>query len=1239
MKKTTIKKFITLIIFMGFLLVSNENYAQCIQTTAYGAAVSDNSGLAQGITTCNYTSEYATVTGLTIGEDYVFTGQTGTTYGTGTHVYLTITDASNTVIQNGFSPQTVTTVAVSEIRIHLSDDAACATSSTCHNTTVLLVTSCIVPSNLTSTNITTTAADISWDAPVNVPSGGYDYYYATMNTAPDAATTPSANITAGTTANLTALTPATTYYFWLRSNCGAETSSWSNSGTFTTACVALSVPSLEPFATFLPPCWEKATGGALNSGPDTPNSGAWYADGFANIGTTGAVKYNFYTASTNAWLMSPSYIIPAVGYELKFDAAATQFGSNAVPTTPWELDDFVEVLISDGTTGWTVLYTYNSNNSPLNTGSVNIIDLSAYSGQTVRFAYRMVEGVDNGGADIEFFVDNFQIRLTPSCVEPISLMVDNITTNSAELSWTETGTATLWNVEYGPTGFTQGAGTTMLGVTNSYVLSGLTSNTVYDYYVQADCSAATSYWSGPVTFVTNCLPFGSFSENFDTTTSGTITNCWNGLVSSTNTYAVVNVQPYTYFSTPSSVQLYNSGDAEALLFLVTPNLTDLPLGTHRLKFRVRGGTGFTIEVGTITNPSDPNTFTSVEPFQTQAAFIEYIVDFSSVVTTDNYIAIKHGLGGTYRTIYIDDVVWEPVPAAAPACASNVIAVPDAACGNFANTITWDATTGADGYYLSIGSAPGGTDMLNASNLGNILSYSFSGDFNTTYYYTVTPFNAIGSATGCVEENFTTFATGCYCVSLPTSNDNLGITNVQLAATDFPTGDVMYFDHTATTVTLNQAINTNVQIAFATGYTYDTNIWIDLNDNLTFESSEILYSGVSAATNPTILDASFIMPATAALGIHRMRIGSADTGQATPDPCYSGYYGVTLDFSVDIIAAPSCIPPTVLSATSITNASADLAWTESGTATAWDVEWGTNGFVPTGTPTIASSTNPYSLSALAANTAYSFYVRANCGDGESLWVGPFNFMTACDATNVPYTMDFDSAITPALPNCTSQQNIGAGNLWTVASAPGYGFTTNALEYSYNSTSAANVWFYTQGLSLVAGTTYSLTFDYNAASTSYPESLKVAYGTSADASSMTNVLVDLASISNNATALESITEFSPTATGVYYFGFNAYSAADQFNLYVDNINVTEALNANTFDNASFVTYPNPVNDMLNISYSSEISYINVINLLGQVVAFKNVGTNSTQIDMTDLSAGAYIVQVTVNDIVKSIKVLKN
>lgn len=89
---------------------------------------------------------------------------------------------------------------------------------------------------------------------------------------------------------------------------------------------------------------------------------------------------------------------------------------------------------------------------------------------------------------------------------------------------------------------------------------------------------------------------------------------------------------------------------------------------------------------------------------------------------------------------------------------------------------------------------------------------------------------------------------------------------------------------------------------------------------------------------------------------------------------------------------NCPIPTALTVNNVTSNSADLAWMSSGTS--WDIEFGAEGFIPTGIPTITSlSTNPYNLSGLTANTAYDFYVRNDCDlDSLSAWAGPFNFTT-------------------------------------------------------------------------------------------------------------------------------------------------------------------------------------------------------------------------------------------------------
>jgi hypothetical protein len=86
------------------------------------------------------------------------------------------------------------------------------------------------------------------------------------------------------------------------------------------------------------------------------------------------------------------------------------------------------------------------------------------------------------------------------------------------------------------------------------------------------------------------------------------------------------------------------------------------------------------------------------------------------------------------------------------------------------------------------------------------------------------------------------------------------------------------------------------------------------------------------------------------------------------------------------------------------------------------------------------------------------------------------------------------------------------------------------------------------------------------------------------------------------------------------------------------VTSTLASNSFDNGSFSYYPNPVKNILNLSYNQEISNVEVLNLLGQRINNFKVSSNQTQVDMSNLALGTYIVKVTSNGLVKSIKVTK-
>jgi hypothetical protein len=83
----------------------------------------------------------------------------------------------------------------------------------------------------------------------------------------------------------------------------------------------------------------------------------------------------------------------------------------------------------------------------------------------------------------------------------------------------------------------------------------------------------------------------------------------------------------------------------------------------------------------------------------------------------------------------------------------------------------------------------------------------------------------------------------------------------------------------------------------------------------------------------------------------------------------------------------------------------------------------------------------------------------------------------------------------------------------------------------------------------------------------------------------------------------------------------------------------LSVNQFNLADgFKAYPNPVSNILNIEYTGDLSNVSVYNLLGQQMLTKKLTATSTQIDMSGLNSGTYLVKVEANNVSKTIKVVK-
>ena len=104
-----------------------------------------------------------------------------------------------------------------------------------------------------------------------------------------------------------------------------------------------------------------------------------------------------------------------------------------------------------------------------------------------------------------------------------------------------------------------------------------------------------------------------------------------------------------------------------------------------------------------------------------------------------------------------------------------------------------------------------------------------------------------------------------------------------------------------------------------------------------------------------------------------------------------------DFTVSVscVDPPACDAPTALTASNITETSADLSWTSSGEAISWNIEIVdiTNGDSFTGIPTVSGLTDTFYLATgLNSSNDYEFYVQADCDFDTSEWAGPLEFET-------------------------------------------------------------------------------------------------------------------------------------------------------------------------------------------------------------------------------------------------------
>ena len=279
------------------------------------------------------------------------------------------------------------------------------------------------------------------------------------------------------------------------------------------------------------------------------------------------MKLNIYGTSCRYWLVTPEFTLDQ---NLSFDLALTAYNSaNPIANDTLQADDrFIVLLYAND--AWTILREWNNRGSEYvynaisATGENVTLDLSQYYGQDVMIAFygesTNPSGMANTGGDNDLHIDNVYCgtpypagewqtvvadtapyvltNLVPetdyeakvesacegeqghetsivkfttkdACEIPTNLAANEITSNSAVLSWNENGLADSWYIEYTAVAADLPAPVqNMIEVTeNPYTLTGLNPEMTYEVRVISSCAVEegdpmNNMWSSTITFAT-----------------------------------------------------------------------------------------------------------------------------------------------------------------------------------------------------------------------------------------------------------------------------------------------------------------------------------------------------------------------------------------------------------------------------------------------------------------------------------------------------------------------------------------------------------------------------------------------------------------------------------------------------------------------------------------------------------------------------------------------------------------
>ena len=500
---------------------------------------------------------------------------------------------------------------------------------------------CHEPFGLSVGEITSTSAVLSWIHTKDVNNWEIAYGYPGIDDVPGFDPDNEGTLIGGITEKsfmVTGLEPGRHYQFYVRAVCNGEPGEWSLPVTIVTECGPVNTPLSENFHHIinkLPYCW---------SGIE---------EGISEIYYSHPGKIVLYSRGGSAYLVTPGLRHPLTGLRVLINARKTegttltlQIGSMADPSDKTTFSLLTEMELS------TQFETYH-------------FQFEDYPGDNRHIAFRVVS-TDHHPGFVE--INSIEIGDVSECLKPWGLSTLNLHYSSTRVSWNDFDDIEKWDVAWGSPGFNpERKGTIIEDISEkSYVIEGLESSTVYQFYVRGKCSGAAGEWSDPHDFLTRCAPHDlPLVEGFEG--SQDIPLCW--------TAVNANVVWHNYKDHPDRcLKLQHFSGKPS--FLVSPHLStglqNIRVSFKALRYdKLTGGGGGNSELilGTMSNPDDATTFTAFKSFfvmdEMESGLQEFIAWFDTYEGDDEFIAFKLG-NEQYPLWYsakmlIDDIHIDMIP--------------------------------------------------------------------------------------------------------------------------------------------------------------------------------------------------------------------------------------------------------------------------------------------------------------------------------------------------------------------------------------------------------------------------------------------------------------------------------------------------------------------------------------------------------------------------------------------------